>query len=144
MRPLQLMPTPEFLMTRFHRRIGHNHTHIACMYIPLAGSRVVVPPPHANPNPRPRLHMHAHATALTAHALNANMHACKHAMHASLHVQEALLASKLDAIAAEYNHLLASQLDSQRLYFEGLVAQVGFGAGDRAGLAWGGGNTSPI
>ena len=28
------------------------------------------------------------------------------------------MASKLDAIAAEYNHLLASQLDSQRHYYE--------------------------
>lgn len=39
--------------------------------------------------------------------------------------QEALVASKLDAIAAEYNHLLACQLDSQRQYYEGLLAQVG-------------------
>lgn len=37
-------------------------------------------------------------------------------------VEEALLASKLDFIAAEYNHLLATQLDSQRQYFEGVVA----------------------
>ncbi len=40
-------------------------------------------------------------------------------------LQEALIASKLDAIAAEYNHLLACQLDSQRQYYEGLLAQVG-------------------
>jgi BRCA1-associated protein len=32
------------------------------------------------------------------------------------------MASKLDAIAQEYNHLLASQLDSQRKYFEGQIA----------------------
>lgn len=37
--------------------------------------------------------------------------------------QQALIASKIDAVAAEYNHLLCSQLDSQRHYFEGLLAQ---------------------
>jgi BRCA1-associated protein len=38
-------------------------------------------------------------------------------------MKEAQLASKLDAIALEYNHLLTSQLESQRHYFEGLLAQ---------------------
>ncbi|KAL6744909.1 hypothetical protein V8C86DRAFT_2997917, partial [Haematococcus lacustris] len=38
-------------------------------------------------------------------------------------MKEALMASKLDHIAAEYNHLLALQLDSQRAYYEGLLAQ---------------------
>ena len=37
-------------------------------------------------------------------------------------LEEALVSSKLDAIHAEYSALLASQLDSQRRYFEGLVA----------------------
>ena len=32
-----------------------------------------------------------------------------------------MIASKLDAIAFEYNHLLTSQLESQRLYYEGLL-----------------------
>lgn len=36
-------------------------------------------------------------------------------------MQDALFASKVDAFAAEYNHLLVSQLDSQRQYFEGLL-----------------------
>jgi hypothetical protein len=34
-----------------------------------------------------------------------------------------LVSSKLEAISLEYNHLLATQLDSQRQYFEGLLAQ---------------------
>lgn len=38
-------------------------------------------------------------------------------------MKEALLASKLDAITTEYNHLLATQLDSQRQYFETLLSQ---------------------
>lgn len=38
-------------------------------------------------------------------------------------MKEALVSSKLEAISLEYNHLLASQLDSQRQYFEGLLAQ---------------------
>ena len=33
-------------------------------------------------------------------------------------LEEAMLASKLDAIAQEYNHLLVSQLESQRQYYE--------------------------
>lgn len=37
---------------------------------------------------------------------------------------EALMVSKLDGVAQEYNHLLVSQLDSQRQYFEGLMASV--------------------
>ena len=36
-------------------------------------------------------------------------------------LQETLFASKVDAFAQEYNHLLVSQLDSQRQYFEGLL-----------------------
>ena len=32
------------------------------------------------------------------------------------------MSSKLDAIHTEYNALLTSQLDSQRRYFEGLMA----------------------
>lgn len=39
-------------------------------------------------------------------------------------LQEALFASKVDAFAAEYNHLLVSQLDSQRLYFEALLRKA--------------------
>lgn len=33
-------------------------------------------------------------------------------------LEEALLASKLDAVAQEYNHLLVTQLESQRQYYE--------------------------
>ena len=33
-----------------------------------------------------------------------------------------MLTSKLDAVALEYNQLLTSQLESQRQYFEGLIA----------------------
>ncbi len=33
-----------------------------------------------------------------------------------------MLSSKLDAVALEYNQLLTSQLESQRQYFEGLIA----------------------
>lgn len=33
-------------------------------------------------------------------------------------LKRALEESKMEAIAAEYNHLLASQLDSQRQYYE--------------------------
>jgi len=47
-------------------------------------------------------------------------------------MEEAQLASKLDAIAQEYNHLLASQLDSQRKYFEGLMATATREAEDKA------------
>jgi BRCA1-associated protein len=36
-------------------------------------------------------------------------------------LEEALVASKLDAIASEYDLLLTSQLESQRKYFEGLL-----------------------
>jgi BRCA1-associated protein len=36
-------------------------------------------------------------------------------------VKDAMVASKLDSISFEYNHLLTSQLDSQRQYFEGLL-----------------------
>jgi BRCA1-associated protein len=35
-------------------------------------------------------------------------------------MEEALVASKLDAMALEYNHLLVSQLESQRQHFEGV------------------------
>lgn len=38
-------------------------------------------------------------------------------------LKDALVTSKLDAITLEYNYLLTTQLDSQRLYFEGLLAQ---------------------
>lgn len=38
-------------------------------------------------------------------------------------MKEAILSSKLDAIAGEYNHLLSSGLESQRQYFEGLLQQ---------------------
>jgi BRCA1-associated protein len=37
-------------------------------------------------------------------------------------MEEAMLSSKLDAVALEYNQLLTSQLESQRQYFEGLIA----------------------
>ena len=37
-------------------------------------------------------------------------------------LEEALVSSKLDAIHTEYSALLTSQLDSQRRYFEGLMA----------------------
>jgi BRCA1-associated protein len=37
-------------------------------------------------------------------------------------LEEALVSSKLDAIHSEYNQLLTSQLDSQRRYFERLMA----------------------
>lgn len=33
-----------------------------------------------------------------------------------------MLASKLDAIAQEYNHLLVSQLESQRQYYEVMLS----------------------
>lgn len=36
-------------------------------------------------------------------------------------LEEALVASKLDHLAAEYSHLLVSQLDAQRAYFDGLL-----------------------
>eukprot|EP00850_Spirogloea_muscicola_P009482 SM000053S17439 [mRNA] locus=s53:368169:371669:- [translate_table: standard] len=39
-------------------------------------------------------------------------------------MQEVLLDSKFEAMAYEYNHLLASQLESQRQYFEGLLAEA--------------------
>jgi len=39
-------------------------------------------------------------------------------------VKDALLASKLDAISWEYNHLLTSQLDSQRQYFEARLQEA--------------------
>ncbi len=38
-------------------------------------------------------------------------------------LEEALVASKLDHLAAEYSALLMSQLDAQRAYFEGLLAR---------------------
>lgn len=36
---------------------------------------------------------------------------------------EAIVASKIDGIVYEYNHLLTAQLESQRLYFEGVLCQ---------------------
>ena len=54
-------------------------------------------------------------------------------------LEEALVASKLDHLAAEYSALLMSQLDAQRAYFEGLLArQAGeaeASAGDARGAA---------
>jgi BRCA1-associated protein len=38
-------------------------------------------------------------------------------------MKEAMVSSKVEAISLEYNHLLATQLDSQRQYFEGLLVQ---------------------
>eukprot|EP00887_Chlorella_sp_A99_P007070 scaffold2.g7070.t1 len=38
-------------------------------------------------------------------------------------MEEALVVSKLDALASEYNHLLVTQLESQRHYFEGQLAR---------------------
>jgi len=38
-------------------------------------------------------------------------------------VEEALVLSKLDVLAQEYNHLLVSQLESQRHHYEGLLAK---------------------
>ena len=35
--------------------------------------------------------------------------------------EEALVASKLDHLAAEYSQLLVAQLDQQRAYFDGLL-----------------------
>lgn len=39
-------------------------------------------------------------------------------------MEEAIIVSKLDAIAEEYNHLLVNQLESQRDYFEKQVARL--------------------
>ena len=39
-------------------------------------------------------------------------------------LQEALMNSKMDMFASEYNHLLVTQLDSQRKYFEGLLQKA--------------------
>ena len=44
-----------------------------------------------------------------------------------------MLSSKLDAVAMEYNQLLTSQLESQRQYFEGLIAAARLDA-DKARL----------
>ncbi|KAL4855291.1 BRCA1-associated protein [Chlorella vulgaris] len=38
-------------------------------------------------------------------------------------MEEAMVLSKLDAMATEYNHLLVTQLESQRQYFEGLLVR---------------------
>lgn len=48
-----------------------------------------------------------------------------HSKHAQFdeEVEEAMVLSKLDLLASEYNHLLVTQLESQRSYFEGLMAQ---------------------
>ena len=52
-----------------------------------------------------------------------------------------MLSSKLDAVALEYNQLLTSQLESQRQYFEGLIAAARMDAdrsrldADRCGVA---------
>jgi hypothetical protein len=48
-------------------------------------------------------------------------------------MEEAMLSSKLDAVAMEYNQLLTSQLESQRQYFEGLIAAARLDA-DKARL----------
>jgi hypothetical protein len=56
-------------------------------------------------------------------------------------MEEAMLSSKLDAVALEYNQLLTSQLESQRQYFEGLIAAARMDAdrsrldADRCGIA---------
>ncbi|KAL4430038.1 hypothetical protein ABPG77_004408 [Micractinium sp. CCAP 211/92] len=38
-------------------------------------------------------------------------------------MEEAMVLSKLDALATEYNHLLVTQLESQRSYFEGMLVR---------------------
>ncbi|XP_057969092.1 BRAP2 RING ZnF UBP domain-containing protein 2 isoform X2 [Malania oleifera] len=40
-------------------------------------------------------------------------------------ISEALFSSKVDAIVNEYNDLLTSQLENQKLYFESLLQQIG-------------------
>jgi BRCA1-associated protein len=39
-------------------------------------------------------------------------------------LKEAIISSKFDAVADEYNHLLTTQLDSQRHYFEVTAARA--------------------
>ena len=39
-------------------------------------------------------------------------------------VEDALVASKLDALAAEYGHLLSSQLESQRAWYDARQAKA--------------------
>ena len=56
-----------------------------------------------------------------------------HAM--CLQFKDAILASKLDAISWEYNHLLTSQLDSQRQYFEAKLVEAEAAAERRAAAA---------
>jgi BRCA1-associated protein len=52
-----------------------------------------------------------------------------------MQMKDAILASKLDAISWEYNHLLTSQLDSQRQYFEAKLAEAEAAAERRAAAA---------
>ena len=49
---------------------------------------------------------------------------CRDDSPADPDLQDALFNSKLDVFASEYNHLLVSQLDSQRKYFEGLLQKA--------------------
>ncbi len=39
-------------------------------------------------------------------------------------MEDALVASKLDALAAEYGHLLSSQLESQRAWYDARQAKA--------------------
>eukprot|EP00879_Flechtneria_rotunda_P014888 GHRR01015555.1.p1 GENE.GHRR01015555.1~~GHRR01015555.1.p1 ORF type:complete len:723 (+),score=280.06 GHRR01015555.1:163-2331(+) len=48
---------------------------------------------------------------------------CPECADEEMDAKEAIVNSKLDAITLEYNYLLTSQLDSQRQYFENLLAQ---------------------
>ena len=50
-------------------------------------------------------------------------------------MEDALVASKLDALAAEYSHLLASQLESQRAFYEGRAAKAAAEAEARSASA---------
>ena len=51
---------------------------------------------------------------------------CAHCRHEALEpgVEDALVASKLDALAAEYGHLLSSQLESQRAWYDARQAKA--------------------
>ena len=61
------------------------------------------------------------ASLQCTHASNLHEHGgLRRSSESQAALQAALMTSKMDALALEFNHLLVSQLDSQRHYYEGM------------------------
>lgn len=101
-----------------HRRLHHHHHH----------RQRSQGEPRPDPLARSRSGSSAPAPGACSSGTDADLEACTApdcpvCADENKQMKEALVSSKLEAISLEYNHLLATQLDSQRQYFEGLLAQ---------------------